>query len=137
MCRPRTERVCAIVGALTVFTALAGCSDIYMDRRDGIALGAGDAVAANQMAQMYDPWPAHSGNVNYAANGQKMQSAIERYRTNVVTQPVAPMGLMVANSSPQTTQTGGAQNGPPPSSATAIATPSGAPTTTTTTVSGQ
>ena len=39
----RTLALAALLGAL-----LAGCSDIYFDRRDTIALGAGDAIAANQ-----------------------------------------------------------------------------------------
>jgi hypothetical protein len=100
-----------IAVALAAAAALAGCSDLYMDHRDSIALSAGDAVAANQMAQMYDPWPARSGNVNYAANGQKMQSAIERYRTNMVTPPVPPMALVSGNPSQSTAQTNGSQNG--------------------------
>ena len=39
---------------------------------------------------MVDPWPPHSGNTNIAFNGQKMQSAVERYRTDKVTPPVDP-----------------------------------------------
>jgi len=112
--RPRTEpttRALAVAGALGVL--LAGCSDpgLYLDRRDSIALSAGDAVAANMAMQTIDPWPAHSGNVNLAANGQKMQSAVERYRSNLVTQPVDPMMLQVANTTPSTAQTGNAQSG--------------------------
>jgi hypothetical protein len=138
MCRPRTKNPArAIVVALTLAATLAGCSDIYMDRRDSIVLGAGDAVAANQMAQMYDPWPPRSNNVNYAANGQRMQSAVERYRTNTVTQPVSPMGLQTQSSPPTMSQNGASQNSIPSSVATVTpaAGSSGAPTTTTTTVS--
>jgi hypothetical protein len=69
-------------------TMLAGCSDIYFDRRETIALGADDHIAADQVVQMIDPWPPHSGNRNIAFNGEKMQSAIERYRTNKVIPPV-------------------------------------------------
>jgi hypothetical protein len=125
----------AIVAALTLAAVLTGCSGIYMDRRDSIVLGAGDAVAANQMAQMYDPWPPHSNNVNYAANGQRMQSAVERYRTNTVTQPVSPMGLQVAT--PTMSQTNTSQNSVPSniSTVTQTAGSSGAPTTNTTTIS--
>jgi hypothetical protein len=74
--------------ALVLATAAAGCSDLYTDRRDTIALSAGDAVATNQVTQMVDPWPRHSANRNIAYNGEKMQSAVERYRTNKVTPPV-------------------------------------------------
>jgi hypothetical protein len=66
----------------------AGVNDLYTDRRDTIALSAGDAVASNKMTHMVDPWPRHSANRNIAFNGEKMQTAVERYRTNKVTPPV-------------------------------------------------
>lgn len=72
---------CALVAA----TALTGCSDIYLDRRESISLAAGDDVYSNQVAQMVDPWPANSANRNISYNGEKMSSAVERYRTNKVT----------------------------------------------------
>jgi hypothetical protein len=75
---------CVLVAA----TALTGCSDIYFDRRETISLSAGDAIKANQVTHMVDPWPPHSANRNIAFDGQKMQSAVERYRTNKVTAPV-------------------------------------------------
>jgi hypothetical protein len=67
--------------------ALAGCSE-YTDRRDTIALNGGNAVAVNKVTQMVDPWPAVSGDKNIAFNGQKMQSAVQRYRNNQVIPPV-------------------------------------------------
>jgi len=94
MFRPKTERPVGVIAALVTLGAmLAGCSDLYLDRRDAIAFGAGDAVAANQMAQMYDPWPRQGGNVNFATNGQRMQSAVARYRTGNATTPADPMAL--------------------------------------------
>jgi hypothetical protein len=67
---------------------LSGCSDIYFDRRDTIALGAKDAVATNEVEQMVDPWPRQVGNRNLAFNGEKMQVAAQRYRTGKVINPV-------------------------------------------------
>jgi hypothetical protein len=67
---------------------LAGCSDVYFERRESIALGAGDAVAANQVEQMVDPWPPNSNNKNLTFNGERMQRAVECYRIDKVTQPV-------------------------------------------------
>ena len=67
---------------------LAGCSDVYFERRESIALGAGDAVAANQVEQMVDPWPPNSNNRNLTFNGERMQRAVECYRIDKVTQPV-------------------------------------------------
>jgi len=120
MYRPRTKRVtCSITAAVTLATLLTACSDLYYDRRETIALSAGDAIAANEVGQTVDPWPAHSGNANIAADGQKMQSAVERYRTNKVTPPVNPGTLNIANQ--------------PLVSNTQTTTPSGGPSQTTTT----
>ena len=69
-----------------VLAALAGCSE-YVDRRDSIALSAGDAVASDKVTHMVDPWPRESANRNIAFDGNKMESAFERYRTNKVIPP--------------------------------------------------
>jgi hypothetical protein len=66
--------------------ALSGCSE-YFDGRDSIALSGGNAVASNEVSQMVDPWPAAAADRNIAFNGEKMQSAVQRYRTNQVTPP--------------------------------------------------
>lgn len=65
---------------------LAGCSE-YLDRRDTITLGGGNAVAADKVTQMVDPWPRESADRHIAYNGARMETAIERYRTNRVYQP--------------------------------------------------
>ena len=77
-----------VAAAVMLGALLAGCSDIYFDRRETIALGAGDAVAANQVEQMVDPWPPNSSNRNLTFNGERMQRAVECYRIDKVTQPV-------------------------------------------------
>jgi len=69
--------------ACTLFTG--ACTDMYLDRRDTVSFEAGDAVAVNKVTHMVDPWPAHAGNRNIAFDGERMQSAAERYRTNKVT----------------------------------------------------
>lgn len=122
MCRPIERFARTIAAAVTLGSVLTGCSDLYYDRRDTIALSGGNAVAANEIAQMVDPWPRHSGNTNIATNGQKMQSAVERYRTNKVTPPVNPTTLDITNPQ-QATQA--AQTTPQPAAAP--------PTTTTST----
>ena len=54
----RTERSHKTLAALIAFGALlGGCSDIYYDRRETIALGADDHIATNRVTQMVDPWP--------------------------------------------------------------------------------
>jgi hypothetical protein len=126
MCRLRIERaVCAAAAAVTLGAMLAGCSDIYYARRDTIALSGGDAVAANAAEQTVDPWPPHSGDANIPFNGQKMQSAVERYRTNKVTPPADPQTLESTN---QPTQPGSATT-----SSSSANTSSGSATSTTVT----
>jgi hypothetical protein len=78
----------AVAAAVMLGALLGGCSDVYFERREAIALGAGDAVAANQVEQMVDPWPPHSNNKNLTFNGERMQRAVECYRIDKVTQPV-------------------------------------------------
>ena len=79
----KAVRMLALAAA---FAVLAGCSE-YLDRRDTIALSGGNAVATNQVTQMVDPWPRESANRNIAYNGDKMESAFARYRTNTVIVP--------------------------------------------------
>ena len=77
--------------ALGATTLLGACTDMYLDRRDTVSFAAGDAVAANKVTQMIDPWPVYAGNRNIAFDGERMQAAAERYRTNKVT-PLATAG---------------------------------------------
>ena len=83
--RPATR---SLVAAILVGAALGGCSDIYFDRRDNVSLVSGEAMAANRVTQMIDPWPAASGNRNIAYNGEKAATAAERYRTGRIIPPV-------------------------------------------------
>ena len=86
--RSKTERAArGIAAAVALGMLLGACSDLYWDRRETIALGADDAVAANLVTEMVDPWPPHSNNKNIAFNGERMQTAVECYRTNKVTPP--------------------------------------------------
>src|SRR5260370_36940148 len=76
------------IGPALLLTALLGaCSDIYYDRREGVSFQAGNAVASNVAVETIDPWPAAAANRKIAGNGQLVQGAIERYRTNKVGPP--------------------------------------------------
>ena len=84
--RPSVKTLGALTLAVGLTAALGGCSE-YFARRDTIALNGGDAVATNEVTQMVDPWPAASADRNIAFNGDKIEGAVERYRTNQVTPP--------------------------------------------------
>ncbi len=76
-----------IAAAVLLGALLGGCSSVYFERRETVALGGPDAVAANQVEQMVDPWPRYSNDKNLAFNGERMQRAVECYRADRVTEP--------------------------------------------------
>jgi hypothetical protein len=89
--RPNGTSLCAVLPALALGAFVAGCSDIYFDRRDGVTFYGGDATATNVAVQTIDPWPPAAATRKIAAHGELMQKAAERYRTNKVT-PLRPIG---------------------------------------------
>ena len=52
----------------------------YVQRSDKITLSAGDAKNVNAATHTIDPWPRGVGDPRIAANGERMQRAIDRYR---------------------------------------------------------
>jgi hypothetical protein len=107
--------------------ALAGCSalysnSLYLDRRETIYPIAGDALSSNRVAQTIDPWSRASANNNIAYNGEKMQSASERYRTGRVIPPVnATTSSLSYSQAQQAAQSAtGSQAAPAPSSGPSV-----------------
>jgi len=84
----RATMALVVVSIAGLGAMLGGCSDIYFDRRDTVALGANDHIDTNRVAQMIDPWPRNVGKREIAFDGQKMQSAVERYRNGRTQPPV-------------------------------------------------
>jgi hypothetical protein len=74
-------------GAVLLSATLAACSE-YLDRRDGLSMVSGEAMAANRVTHMIDPWPPASGRRSIAYSGEKAATAAERYRTGRVIPPV-------------------------------------------------
>lgn len=46
------------LAVLLAFGAIGGCQTAEPLRYEGVTAGAGDAIAANTVMQMVDPWPA-------------------------------------------------------------------------------
>ena len=87
MFRSKTESTSRVVSATVLLASLlAGCSDLYFDRRETIAFDGGDSIAANAAEQTIDPWPRHSNN-RLTFNGQRMQHAVECYRIGKAAPP--------------------------------------------------
>ena len=67
---------------------LTGCAD-YLNNRDSVTLGAGNAVEANLGIHAINPFPASANNTYIPVESQKVQDAYGRYITpgdsNVVT----------------------------------------------------
>ncbi len=61
-------------------------------------------MATNKATHIVDPWPRSSGDTNIAFDGQRMQSAVERYRNNTVTVPrgISTSGSYSANNAAAT-----------------------------------
>ncbi len=104
--RPVLVRSAGVLICLT--TTLAACSDLYLDRRETVALGADDAAASNRIVQTIDPWSPAAANRRYAFDGDKMRSAAARYRTGKIIQP---QGLGTTSAwKQQQTASGGAED---------------------------
>jgi hypothetical protein len=97
-----------IAGAVLLASLLAGCSDIYYDRRETVSFAAGDAKATAQAVQTIDPWPAAAYNRNIAYNGPRVAGAIERYRTGKIIEPKGTGTSSGYAGAPQIGQGGGA-----------------------------
>jgi hypothetical protein len=65
--------------ALMCLAGLAAC-DKYVDRRDQVTFGSGDAVAFNKAAQIIDPWPASSRTVRHGMRGEQAEAALAKLR---------------------------------------------------------
>jgi hypothetical protein len=58
---------------------LAAC-DNYMDRRDSVTFGAGDAIAANKAMQIIDPWPQSARTIQHGVSGEQAEAIMEKFR---------------------------------------------------------
>src|SRR4051812_40659465 len=70
----------ACIGAtLAVAVALAGCdTSYYLDRRDSLTLGSGEAVETNINTHRYDPWPQFAQNTEIPTGGEIAARAVRR-----------------------------------------------------------
>jgi hypothetical protein len=88
-------------------SVLAGCSDIYSDRRETVSFAANDAMASAQATQTIDPWPRASADRSIESNGARVAGAIERYRTGQIIQPKGMSTSSAGYASQSQSQQGG------------------------------
>ena len=84
--RPQSKRPPAVwrqlsqaLGLAVAAAALAGCES-YLDRRDTVTRGAGDAIAFNKATQTIDRWPKASKEDAWQTDGERTRISIDRYR---------------------------------------------------------
>ena len=70
--------------AAAACVGLGGCAAPYIDRTEGVALGAGVGVAWYLGMQGFYRWPRASIQPTSTMDGERAQRAIDRYRTNRV-----------------------------------------------------
>ena len=90
--------------AVLLSAVLGGCSDHYFDRRDTVTLYSGEAMAANRVTHMVDPWPPYSGQTRLVYSGEKAAVASERYRTGRVIPPANALTSSTYNQAAQQAQ---------------------------------
>lgn len=71
--------ISAVLAAVACLT-LAACDNRYIERKDTLTLGAGDAVAANAAVMTHNPWPKRSQDDRIPMDGVKAEAALVRYR---------------------------------------------------------
>lgn len=64
--------------ALAVIALLSGCAD-YMNNRDAVTLGAGDAMEGNLGMSTIDPFPPDAKNTRIRVESSKVKQAHDRY----------------------------------------------------------
>ncbi len=67
-------------------TMTAGCDD-YLDRRETITLGAGDANAVNRATQTIDRWPQAARHDRWLSDGERGRRAVQAYRNGTIGDP--------------------------------------------------
>lgn len=109
-CRKVSAGAGLAVGIAAVLALSACRGNQYLDRRDTVRFGAGEANAHNRAVQMVDPWPKYSKNRNLSVDGKRMMVGVTRYQDNRSLEPVG------ANTSEVVEETDGPPAGPPPAS---------------------
>ena len=84
--RARANVLAVLAAACCV---IAGCSETYQ-RIDGVTLGAGDAIAANTVMQMVDPWPYGAQETDLKVPADRSDQEAKALAESSDAGPVAP-----------------------------------------------
>jgi hypothetical protein len=64
----------------------------YTQRADTVTLSVGNAQEVNSRIHVIDPWPRYVGDTRIPANGERMATAVYRYRCGKSAPPPLPVG---------------------------------------------
>lgn len=96
----RRSKLAAIM-VLSAGLVAAGCDD-YLDRRDTMTLGVGDAVAVNKATQTINRWPSSARKDRWLSDGERARAAVSRYRSGKAYPPNALGSAQGGAASPTT-----------------------------------
>lgn len=83
----RARSVWLLAPAAAAIALLCGCQE-YLDRRDTVTLGFGDAIEVNKATQTIDRWPHEARYDRWRSDGERARLAIERYRARKIPNPL-------------------------------------------------
>jgi hypothetical protein len=80
-----------VLAVLAICLPVAGCAD-YMNNRDAVTLGVGNAMLANQGIHTIDPFPKEAWNTDIDGDGRVVARAQRLYRGSAAVQATAAAG---------------------------------------------
>jgi hypothetical protein len=86
---------------LTAVALVSGCAD-YMNHRDTITFGVGNAVEANKGIHIQDPFPRAAQNTRIPGDGKVIYRAIRTYQGEDQDAAPAPSAVILPTATPPT-----------------------------------
>ncbi|MDK1490897.1 pilus assembly protein [Sinorhizobium sp. 7-81] len=103
----RSSRAPVLVVAAAL---LSGCAD-YMNHRDTITFGAGNATEANKGIHIQDPLPRVAQKTGIPGDGKVIYRAIRTYKGEEPRAAPAPSSVILPTATPPTQTNGASGNG--------------------------
>lgn len=79
-CRARLQKPLALTIVVATALLTTACAE-YVSRRETVGFAAGDAVAANKVLQIIDPWDRRASWTDIDQDGNRAVRAVDTYRS--------------------------------------------------------
>lgn len=79
-CRSRLQKPLALTFIVATALLTTACAE-YVSRRETVGFAAGDAVAANKVLQIIDPWDRRASWTDIDQDGNRAVRAVDTYRS--------------------------------------------------------